>query len=217
MKLNQKSDINTTRLRLLLGWLAMALPWLVVLILKGFPSSISATFYEPYTVATFMVILGASSFLLISYKGYELIDDIVNTVAGVFGIMICLFPCYDEFYHEYEIPVSPFHIPVNVSSVIHNTSAIIFFSMLAINSLFLFTRSGGVMSASKKKRNIIYRICGVGMVGAFLMFLLPNFFIKTWLIEAIALAFFGISFLTKANIYPWLFAEPKEETNDLHL
>ena len=29
----------------------------------------------------------------------------------------------------------------------------------------------------------------------------------TWFVEMLALGFFGISWLTKSNIYPWLFAE----------
>ena len=31
----------------------------------------------------------------------------------------------------------------------------------------------------------------------------------TWAIEAVALAFFGVSWLTKANCYPWLFCDTK--------
>ena len=65
------------------------------------------------------------------------------------------------------------------------------------------------MTANKKKRNIIYKVCGVGMLAAFLILLFPAFPIKVWLTEAFALFFFGISFLTKAEIYPWLFCDPK--------
>lgn len=65
------------------------------------------------------------------------------------------------------------------------------------------------MTAEKKKRNIIYIVCGIGMIAAFLLLLLPNFYIKMWLIEAIALLFFGISWLTKADYYPWLSADKK--------
>jgi hypothetical protein len=30
---------------------------------------------------------------------------------------------------------------------------------------------------------------------------------KVWIMETVALFFFAISFLTKANIYPWLFCD----------
>jgi len=45
------------------------------------------------------------------------------------------------------------------------------------------------------------------MVASFLILLLPNFSCKVWLMETIALFFFGVSFLTKADIYPWLFCD----------
>jgi hypothetical protein len=63
------------------------------------------------------------------------------------------------------------------------------------------------MTKKKKARNIIYRICGVGMIGSFALLLLPSFPSRIWLVEAVALFFFGISFLTKADIYPWLFCD----------
>ena len=35
--------INTARLRAMIGWLGMLLPWIVVLLTGSFPPSISAT------------------------------------------------------------------------------------------------------------------------------------------------------------------------------
>ena len=64
-----------------------------------------------------------------------------------------------------------------------------------------------LVAICKKIRNTIYRVCGVGMVASFLILLLPNFSCKVWLMETIALFFFGVSFLTKADIYPWLFCD----------
>jgi hypothetical protein len=63
------------------------------------------------------------------------------------------------------------------------------------------------MTRNKKIRNIIYRVCGVGMVASFLILLLPDFYIKVWLMEAIALFFFALSFLTKADVFPFLFCD----------
>ena len=196
--------INTVRLRCMLGWLGLLLPGLVVLLCGEFPRSISATYYTYEAGPVFMIIMGASCFLLISYKGYELIDDIVNSIAGVFGLLLCLFPCKLDL-----TTVGTFQIPVAVSDVIHTVSAIGFFVLLAFNSLFLFTKSSGIMTENKKKRNIIYRVCGVGMLAAFVLLILPKFHIQVWLTEAIALFFFGMSFLTKADYYPWLFADKK--------
>ena len=47
------------------------------------------------------------------------------------------------------------------------------------------------------------------MLASFALLLLPYFYIQTWLVETVALLFFGISWLTKADYYPWLFADKK--------
>lgn len=195
--------INTTRLRCSIGWLGLLLPWIVVLLTGGFPSSISATYYTVEAITPFMIVLGSAGLLLISYKGYERIDDIVNTIAGIFALLICLFPCKTDLFDL----VGTFQLPPATSSIIHNISAIGFFGLLSFNSLFLFTKTDGEMTKRKKIRNIIYRVCGVGMIGAFAIFLLPSFRIQTWLVEAVALFFFAFSWLTKANYYFWLAAE----------
>lgn len=209
--------INTVRLRNTLGILGMLLP-VIVLILSlvngyGFPDSISATYYLDPCITPFMIILGAAGLLLISYRGYDRQDDIVCTLAGIFGLFICIFPCsnqdmYDAgFITNY---VGMFQLPYVVSGWIHNISAIAFFLLLAYNSLFLFTKSSGEMTEKKKKRNLIFKICGIGMVIS-LICIVPlsifNVWGGTWWVELFALIFFGISWLTKSNVYPFLFAE----------
>ncbi len=195
--------INTLRLRATIGWLGMLLPWIVVILIGYFPNSISATWYTN-ACTPFMIILGSASFLLISYKGYGLLDDIILTCSGIAGLGICLFPCSISPVAE---RVGTFMIDSNVSNTIHFVCAIVFFGLLSYNSLFLFTKSNGEMTKKKKIRNIIYRVCGIGMLASFLILLLPYFSIKVWLLETVALFFFGVSFLTKADIYPFLFCD----------
>ena len=222
-------QINTLRLRKLLGWAGMLLPLIVLALCLmfgyGVPDSISATFYLAPTVAPFMIILGASGILLISYMGYDKHDDVVCTIAGIFGLMICLFPCkttgLNTHWFDADLPVfvGMLQLPQDISGIIHNISAIIFFGLLAYNSFFLFTKSSGIMTDKKKKRNIIYRVCGIGMISSFLL-LIPvgifNIWGGTWLVETIALMFFGISWLTKSDTYKWLFCDTpdREDIND---
>lgn len=199
--------VDTVRLRATLGWLAMLLPWIVVALVGYFPGSISATWYTNASTV-FMIILGASSILLICYRGYEFIDDLLLSLAGICGLGICLFPTDIGLPIE---KVGTFMIPVELSSTLHNIFAIIFFALLAYNSLFLFTKGSATPTKNKKKRNIIYYICGAGIILSTAFLLFTDLSIKVWLTEAVALLFFGISFLTKADIYPWLFCDPKEE------
>lgn len=195
--------INTIRLRLIIGWLGMLLPWIVVLLIGYFPQSISATWYTN-ACTVFMIILGSASVLLISYKGYDLLDDILLTCSGIAGLGICLFPCANTFEHE---KIGTFLIDNQLSNTLHGIFAVIFFGLLAYNSIFLFTKSNGEMTKKKKARNIIFRICGCGMIASFLILLIPGIPCGVWIMETVALFFFGISFLTKANIYPWLFCD----------
>ena len=196
-------QINTIRLRAIIGWLGMLLPWIVVVLIGYFPKSISATWYTN-ACTPFMIILGSASFLLICYKGYSKVDDILLTCSGIAGLLVCLFPTSSAAFPG---KVGAFMVDSSVSSTIHNLSAVVFFILLSYNSFFLFTKSSNEMTRNKKIRNVIYRICGVGMVASFVLLLLPAFYIQVWLVETIALFFFGISFLTKADIYPWLFCD----------
>ena len=218
-------SIDTIRLRKWLGYLGMLLPIIVLVlcIVFGeaaplghlFPDSISATYYFDSTITPFMIILGAAGILLMCYRGYTWVDDLINTLTGVFAWGICLFPCSNpEMYAAGMIPdyVGTFQLPVVASGIIHNTCAVLFFVLLAYNCLFLFTKTSGDMTRNKKIRNIIYRICGIGMVIALLAIVFVSVFsiyAGTWAVEAIALFFFGVAYLTKADIYPILFCDPK--------
>ena len=202
--------INTRRLRCVIGGLGMSLS-IIVLVLSlinglPFPGSISETYYLEPCIAPFMIILGWASGTLICYKGYELIDDIICSLAGIFGLGICLFPCYS--WRDVDKIVGTFQLPVRTSDTIHMISAIAFFILLAFNSLFLFTKSSGEMTKNKKIRNIIFRVCGIGMVASFALLLFPIPHVIWW-VETVALIFFGVSWLTKANCIPFLFADKK--------
>ena len=201
--------VDTKRMRIMIGVLGMLLPWLVALITLSWPDSISATYYSLFAVGTFMVVLGSAGILLINYKGYEKIDDITATIAGIFGILICLFPT--TLKDNPTILTGILHLPSNISNIFHCISAFGFFGVLAFMSFFLFTKTDGNITAQKKIKNIIYRVCGIGMLGSFLLMLLnliPGFkdicHNLTWIVEAIALFFFGASWIVKSDAFSFL-------------
>lgn len=202
--------VNTKSLRCIIGWLGMALPIIVLALCLifgyGLPDSISATYFIAPCVAPFMIILGAASLFLFAYDGYNKVDDIVNTAAAVCGLCVCLFPCAATT----EPYIGTFQLPALTSNAIHMVSAIGFFGILAGNSCFQFTKGVADPTPNKKKRNIIFRVCGIGMIVSFLLIIPITIFSiygGTWLVETIALWLFGISWLTKANRYRWLFAD----------
>ena len=199
--------VDTKRMRIMIGILGMLLPWLVAIITLSWPQSVSITYYSLFAVGTFMVVLGSAGILLINYKGYEPIDDITSTIAGVFGILICLFPM--TYLNDPSIKTGILHLPSNISNIFHCISAVGFFGTLAFMSFFLFTKTSGEMTKQKEIKNIIYRTCGIGMLASFLLMLLNfmpgvHIYNLTWIVEAIALFFFGASWIVKSDAFPFL-------------
>ena len=219
------------RMRQVIGFLGILLPWIVVLIsmkyggLGHWPHSISETWHTS-ACTPFMIILGSAAFVLICYKGYGSIDDYTLSFAGVMALGICLFPCKDGSDSQ---KIGTFMLDRDLSNTLHLVSAVLFFLLLAFTSLCLFTLGKEEKTEKKEKRNKIYRFCGWGMVAAMAAMLLGTYlaahykkyfekvfecicgnrfccleFLMTshvWLLEMIALTFFGVSFLTKANSF----------------
>ena len=201
-------DLWLRRIRNLAGFLGMILPWISLIgaIIVSNTTGVPAEFWPTLSIsATYYIcpaltgILTAASVVLMCYDGYSLRDNIITTISGVFGIMIVLFPCACTVSGAM---VGFFQLPVAISNTIHCASACAFFILLSINSLFLFTLGEKEPTKQKKIRNIIYRVCGIGMICALILMVLPvSFFAKTFVVEAIALTFFGISWLVKGLVF----------------
>lgn len=202
------NDLWLKRIRNYAGFLGMILPWLALFSAgiaehpaRSWWYSISATYYQSPALAG---ILTTASVVLMCYDGYSKLDSIVTTVSGIFGIGIVLFPCTVSWLDSMT-RVGFFQLPMHYSNYIHCFCAGIFFVLLAFNSLFLFTKSEGEMTKNKIKRNVIYIICGIGML--FFMVLqvissMSDSFKGYWTMinEIGMLQFFGISWLTKGGL-----------------
>lgn len=141
------------------------------------------------------VICGISLFLF-SYHGHKWYDSLASKLAGLFGLGIAFFP------------TSETNDKSDIISTLHYLTSAVFFVILALMSLFLFTKSKGHMTKKKKQRNRVYRICGIVIlvsiagipiagldaIWEYIKFLKP-----TLVLEAIALTAFGISWLTKGE------------------
>lgn len=206
------------RIRVFAGVLGMTLPWIAMLgafiVSKAQPQIIPSDFWTELSISeTYYVtpalagVLTTAAVVLMSYKGYSLLDHVITSISGVFGIMIVLFPCNCPMVKD-ETLVGFFQLTAAVSNKIHCTAAVIFFLLLAFNSLFLFTKDGNdknqELTKQKKIKNIIFRLCGVGMLCGLIMVPLPLEGIipaKVFIAEAIALTFFGISWLVKGEVF----------------
>ena len=207
MSVNTAADVETIwlkRIRNFIGILGMILPWasligaVLVARTKGFPDdfwsllSISETYY---VTPPLVGILTTAAVVLMCYKGYNAKDHIISALAGIFGLMIILFPCNCPAASDI---VGFFQLPVKISHIIHCASAVAFFLLLSFMSLCQFTQ--GKDTPNKRTKNIIFRICGIGMLCSLALMVFPvNFFAKTFIVEAIALTFFGVSWLVKGE------------------
>lgn len=200
-------------MRRIIGILGISLP--LVLVLGGLvqdkptiQSSISAYYYT--NMRDFFVgLLSSVALFLLSYKGYEKIDDIVSNLSGLCAIGMILFPT--SFHGETTVKTGILLVNDDVSEIVHLAFGACFFLLLSYNSIFLFTKRGpwgGVLSREKRQRNIIYRTCGVIMILSIVgIFFYKTFFEHTFLaklyptllLESLALLAFGVSWLVKGN------------------
>lgn len=166
----------------------------------GLQSSLSA-YYHTNMRNLFVGSLCAIAVFLMSYWGHDRKDNITAKIASVFAIGVAFFPTYPE------VGVTP---EDTMNARIHFLSAAGFFLTLAFFSLFLFRKTDPKKrpTPQKRKRNVVYLICGLTMlasiaaIGIFAM--LPwDAPIKQhkpvfWL-ESLAVVAFGVSWLTKGE------------------
>ncbi len=198
-------------MRRIIGLLGMSLPFIVVgggFLQNGFAieNSISSYYYTNMR-DVFVGVMCIVALYLISYRGYEKIDDVVTNISGSLAFGVVAFPTS-------QTPAGPARVgllllPQNVSQTLHLTCASLFFLSLAFISVFLFTRTGqGGPTPEKLKRNRVYVGSGVVMVVSIVcMVVCVGFLEKTvisridpvLLLEAVALVAFGISWLVKGD------------------
>ncbi len=210
---NKSIIMSYINLRRLIGVLGILLPFICVLgglVFADLPGQRSISFYYHTNMRDFFVgLMIAVSMFLITYKGYQTKDIIVTTLSGIFGIGIALFPL--EFLKGLAVPIGLFQVNAPVSSAIHVACAGIFFTLLAVNSMFLFTLSkegAEPKTENKKIRNVIYLACGavilVCLVAFAALYLLMgddklNQGNLVLVLESVMLFAFGVSWLVKGE------------------
>ncbi len=211
-----KEERMYLRIRNLCGLLGIILPWLALFSagIAQHPSSewwwsISATYYQSPALVGVLV---PACIVLISYIGYDAVDNLLTSAAGVLGLGIVLFPCKVSWIPD-GTPVGFFQVPVETSQYIHMACAALFFVTIACNSIFQFTKSGPVMTDRKRIRNRIYRICGYGMIAMEFVFAVAHLLgAPGWsimVIEIILLHLFGFAWLVKGEAFPFLNDKPE--------
>ena len=202
--------ISYKALRRLIGVLGILLPLICIIGGCWFGKDVvqqSISMYYYTNMRDFLVgLLFVVSLFLLTYKGTKMIDLLVTSITGIAGLGVAVFPCFNELLIDQRVGI--FQLYPATSNVFHLTFAVTFFFLLAINSIFLFTRKQQVETSEKITRNGIYIGCGVTILICLLVMVLcmilmtPDQRYNTKIIlilESISLLAFGISWLVKGQ------------------
>ena len=205
------SLISYLTLRKVLGVLGITLPAILIAgsLIIGRCNRIQQSISDYYFTdmgSVFVGMLCAIGLFLITYKGYDPLDHLFSSLAGLFALVVAFFPTSNNP----DVKCAILCLGVCKARVItHFTAAALFFIMLSLISIFLFTKSAGKKTRRKITRNRIYRTCGIIILVCILaIFLVTRI---NWLdhhlagynsilwFEWIALFSFGTSWLIKGE------------------
>jgi len=159
----------------------------------------------------------AVALFLFAYRGHDWRDNIAGSLGSIFVLGVAFLPC------SVGTPGHPCLVAVAEQSPmvgdLHNLSALLYFIILIVYSLFLFpkthmdmvTGEKKFMGLQKKRRNVVYYISGGIMTASLLLIISYMGFLEDrypglegldpifWL-ESFVLLSFGISWLTKGQL-----------------
>lgn len=200
-------DLSHRAHRRLIGYLGLVLPFVLLALSGARPTeglapwevldSVSAYYYTG-AVAAFLGILFALALFLFTYGGYKgyQVDRAIGSVGGACALGVALFPTAAPGGLLEPSWWSP------AARTIHYVSATGLFLVFIVFSLWLFRKTkeppGKALPKSKRRRNRVYLICGLVMVGA-VLWAGSSYFTGApifWA-ESIALWAFAVSWLVK--------------------
>ena len=176
-----------------------------------------STYYHTNMRNIFVGFNCAVALFLFAYRGHDWKDNITGYLGCIFVLGVAFLPC------NIGTPDQVCLVPVSTQNPLvgklHNLSALLYFIILIVYSLFLFpkthmdrvTGEKKFMGRQKKKRNVVYYICGSIMTTSLLLILFYMGFLEDlypglkgfnpifWL-ESFVLLSFGISWLTKGQL-----------------
>jgi len=180
-------------------------------------SSIS-TYYHTNMRNIFVGFNCAVALFLFAYRGHDWRDNLVGYLGCIAVLGVAFLPC------TISVPGQPCLAPPSSQNplvgMLHNLSALLYFVILIVYSLFLFpkthmdmvTGEKKFMGRQKKRRNVVYYICGSIMTASLLLIIAYMGFLENlypglqdldpvfWL-ESLVLLSFGTSWLTKGQLF----------------
>lgn len=202
-------DVSGHAHRQVIGYLGLALPILLVAVVRLRPNAVSdewssssiSAYYWTGAVSLFVGLLAALSLFLLTYRGYanesNKYDRGAAIIAGIAAALVALFPTTPPNGMQPRVPWWSDGIQTT-----HFVAASTLFTMFAVFSLWLFrkTAPGETPTASKRWRNAIYLLCGLGILASMAWAVVEQLSRRSlFLPESFALVFFATSWLVKGQ------------------
>jgi len=177
-----------------------------------------STYYHTNMRNIFVGYNCAVALFLFAYRGHDWRDNLAGHLGCIFVLGVAFLPCGVGNANAPCLIPAPAQNPL--VGKLHNLCALLYFMILIVYSLFLFPRTHMdmvtgekmFMGRQKRKRNVVYYICGSLMTAALSMILVYIWVLEKhypglgrldpvfWL-EVIVLLSFGITWLTKGQLF----------------
>jgi hypothetical protein len=203
----------TDTLRKAIGWLGLTIPFVLVLGAWNLQPSISDYYYTNMR-DYFEGVLFLLAAFLVAYRPYGADgwkDNWITNAAGFFALVLVLFPTSNALLGHVPHELVLNFLPAVWSGSIHNLGSGGLFVSFAVLSFFFFTRGPkDGRTVQKRIRNALYRVFGLG-IGACIGFIgvlaltagsTGTDGLNIVVPEALALVFFGCSWLIKGGAFP---------------
>lgn len=201
MKEHRRSKLfEYTTLRLLLGLIAFCLPFAVSLASSTRLYSISGAYYSEakYLLLVMLVLVGI---FLFAYSGHSVEESLASKVASIAVILLIVLPpdCTD--------------CSTTITGQLHFIAGAVLFLILAYFCLVPFQKDTHGATGKRRRRSLIYRICGWTMLACIIGLFFANVFLSgttinkyrlTYYGEAIALIAFGVAWIVSGKVSRWV-------------
>ena len=188
-----KPDISTYTIRLVIGLIAITLPFLTSLLATEPLTSISAAYCDinsDWPRNIFVGFLIAISALFLAYNGSNSTEFYLSKIGSAASFLIATFPGCGP----------------NESSV-HGIASVIMFSVLAVLCYQFYKSSSAKPFPEAQTRSIIYKTCGIVIILSMLIIALKGVVFSNierlvFYGETAALLAFGIAWFVASHIIP---------------
>lgn len=177
-----------------------------------------STYYHTNMRNIFVGFNCAVALFLFAYRGHDWRDNLAGYLGCIFVLGVAFLPCNVSSLDQ-PCLIQPARQNLMVGQM-HNLCALLYFIVLIVYALFLFpkthldmvTGEKMYMDRQKKRRNVVYYICGSIMTLSLITILVymwvldiryPNLrrHVPIFWLETVMLLAFGISWLTKGQLF----------------